>query len=103
MTGQFVVQLMKQYGCIVPFLVYISNKEKHKERFAARSKRVSLDPRANVYIENFRSIRVIQKSLEKEADDYLLPKIDNTNVDRSISAIHGTILRCLRHVSPWIL
>ena len=30
----FVVQLMRRHPTIVPFLVYISNEDKHKERFA---------------------------------------------------------------------
>lgn len=30
----FVVQLMRRHPTIVPFLIYISNEDKHKERFA---------------------------------------------------------------------
>ena len=30
----FVVQLMQRHPTIVPFLIYISNEDKHKERFA---------------------------------------------------------------------
>ena len=30
----FVVQLMQRHPSIVPFLIYISNEDKHKERFA---------------------------------------------------------------------
>ena len=30
----FVVQLMQRNPTVVPFLIYISNEEKHKERFA---------------------------------------------------------------------
>ena len=30
----FVVQLMQRHPSIVPFLIYISNEGKHKERFA---------------------------------------------------------------------
>ena len=32
----FVVQLMQRHPSIVPFLIYISNEDKHKERFAVR-------------------------------------------------------------------
>ena len=33
----FVVQLMQRHPTIVPFLIYISNEDKHKERFAVSS------------------------------------------------------------------
>ena len=33
----FVVQLMQRNPTVVPFLVYISNEDKHKERFAVSS------------------------------------------------------------------
>ena len=32
----FVVQLMQRNPTVVPFLIYISNEDKHKERFAVR-------------------------------------------------------------------
>ena len=34
MSLNFVVQLMKRNPTVVPFLIYISNADKHKERFA---------------------------------------------------------------------
>lgn len=30
---------------------------------------------------------------------YLLPKINNTNVDRSVAMIHSIILRCQLHIA----
>lgn len=35
----FVVQLMQRNPTVVPFLIYISNEDKHKERFAVRRSR----------------------------------------------------------------
>ena len=32
----FVVRLMQRHPSIIPFLIYISNEAKHRERFAAR-------------------------------------------------------------------
>ena len=29
----------------------------------------------------------------------MIPKVDNTNVDRSVATIHATVLACLRHTS----
>ena len=32
----------------------------------------------------------------------MIPKVDNTNVDRSVATIHATVLACLRHTSQVI-
>lgn len=95
----FVVKLARQYPCVVPFLVYISNENKHRERFAVRSKFHSLQPESNRYVKNFGNIRVIQKYLSQKAKRHLIPRIDNTNIDRSIAAIHSILLRCIRHIA----
>ena len=39
--------------------------------------------------------RHTQRHLVKHADNSLVPKVDNTNVDRSVATIHTTVLRCL--------
>ncbi|KAF8098873.1 hypothetical protein N665_0256s0004 [Sinapis alba] len=78
----FVMGLMKKHPSIVPFMVYISNEEKHLERFA--------------YVKYIRNIRTIQDYLCKRADKHLVPKINNTNVDKSVAAIHATVFSCLR-------
>ena len=96
---EYVAELMKRHTCVIPFLVYISNSSKHKERFAIRSKYMTLDPKVNKYVQSFSSIRRIQKKLTTGADRFLIPQIDNTNVDRSIASIHSIILRCLEHIS----
>jgi 2-phosphoglycerate kinase len=46
---------------------------------------MALDERSNRYIKFFQNIRLIQASLTADADKYMIPKIDNTNVDRSIN------------------
>ncbi|DBB15856.1 TPA: hypothetical protein ACH3X3_004049 [Trebouxia sp. C0006] len=95
----FVVQLMRRHPTIVPFLIYISNEDKHKERFAVRAKYMTLDPAANRYVKYIRNIRTIQDYLCRRADKHMIPKVDNTNVDRSVATIHATVLACLRHTS----
>ena len=77
------------------FIIHISNETKHYERFAVRSKYMTLEPKSNRYIEHFEAIRIIQRHLVRQADSCLLPKVDNTNVDRSVVTIHTTVLRCL--------
>jgi 2-phosphoglycerate kinase len=53
------VKMMKKYPECIPFVICIKNEEKHKERFAVRSKHMTLDPKFNKYIQNVKSIRTI--------------------------------------------
>ncbi|KAL0907609.1 hypothetical protein M5K25_022028 [Dendrobium thyrsiflorum] len=92
----FVMGLMKKHPSIIPFMVYITNEEKHKERFAVRAKYMALDPARNKYVKYIHNIRTIQDYLCNRADKHLVPKINNTNVDRSVAAIHATVFSCLR-------
>ncbi|CAM6102339.1 unnamed protein product [Calypogeia fissa] len=92
----FVMGLMKKHPSIVPFMIYISNEGKHLERFAVRAKYMTLDPAKNKYVKYIRNIRTIQEYLCKRADKHLVPKVNNTNVDKSIALIHATIFSCLR-------
>ncbi|URE20062.1 2-phosphoglycerate kinase-related [Musa troglodytarum] len=92
----FVMGLMKRHPSIVPFMIYITNEDKHMERFAVRAKYMTLDPAKNKYVKYIQNIRAIQEFLCKRADKHLVPKINNTNVDRSVAAIHATVFGCLR-------
>ena len=99
LTVRFMVQMMKKYPSCIPFVLCIKNEEKHKERFAVRTKHMTIDPKFNKYIKNVKSIRIIQKYLIKKAEEALIPRIDNSNVDKSIGLIHVTIVRCLRQIA----
>ncbi|KAE8722791.1 P-loop NTPase domain-containing protein LPA1-like protein 1 [Hibiscus syriacus] len=92
----FVMGLMKKHPSIIPFMIYISNEEKHLERFAVCAKYMTLDPAKNKYVKYIRNIRTIQDYLCKRADKHLVPKVNNTNVDRSVAVIHATVFSCLR-------
>uniref|UniRef100_A0A1D1XWC6 Uncharacterized protein DDB_G0273453/DDB_G0273565 n=1 Tax=Anthurium amnicola TaxID=1678845 RepID=A0A1D1XWC6_9ARAE len=92
----FVMGLMKKHPSIIPFMIYITNEDKHMERFAVRAKYMALDPAKNKYVKYIRNIRTIQEYLCNRADKHLVPKINNTNVDRSVAAIHATVFSCLR-------
>jgi len=99
LTPDFMIEMVKKFNNCVPFLIYISNENKHRERFAVRSKYMTLEKRLNKYVENFSSIRCIQKYLTKKAEEYLIPKVDNSNVDKSVGIVHRTMVRCLRRIS----
>ncbi|EGC29782.1 hypothetical protein DICPUDRAFT_158593 [Dictyostelium purpureum] len=93
---KLIVRLVKKHPSCIPFLMYISNEAKHKERFAIRSKYMTLDPHQNKYTKYFKNIRIINDHLCNGADEYMIPQIDNTSIDRSLATIHGTIFACLK-------
>jgi len=99
LTPDFMIEMVKKFNNCVPFLIYISNENKHRERFAVRSKYMTLEKRLNKYVENFASIRCIQKYLTKKAEEFLIPKVDNSNIDKSVGIVHRTMVRCLRRIS----
>lgn len=88
--------LMGKHPSIIPFMIYISDEGKHTERFAVRAKYMTLDPTKNKYVKYISNIRTIQEYLCSRADKYLVPKVNNTNVDRSVASIHATVFSCLR-------
>nr|GMD22656.1 P-loop NTPase domain-containing protein LPA1 homolog 2-like [Ipomoea batatas] len=72
------------------------------EGFKAQSEMVidSLDRLITAWEERKESVVVegdyTQEYLCNRADKHLVPKINNTNVDRSVAAIHATVFGCLR-------
>lgn len=99
LTIRFMKKMMRKFtNVVIPFAICIKNEDKHKERFAVWSKSMTIDPKLNKYIEHFKSIRTIQKYLVKKAEKVLIPRIDNTNVDKSLGLIHSTMIRCLRRI-----
>ena len=87
LTVSFLKQMMTKYPTCIPFVLYIKDKKKHGERFAVRAKHMTIDPRYNKYIANLLAIRTIQDYLVKKSEEVLIPKVENRNVDRSVSMI----------------
>eukprot|EP01028_Stygiella_incarcerata_P002813 TRINITY_DN1530_c0_g1_i1.p1 TRINITY_DN1530_c0_g1~~TRINITY_DN1530_c0_g1_i1.p1 ORF type:complete len:612 (-),score=193.65 TRINITY_DN1530_c0_g1_i1:1852-3687(-) len=96
---ELVLDLMKEFPYIIPFAIYISNENKHRERFATRSRYMTLEPRYNRYVKYFRNIRLIQGYICSSAEKVRIPHIDNTNVDRTIAFVHSTTFSFLKHSS----
>uniref|UniRef100_A0A7N0VBY7 Uncharacterized protein n=1 Tax=Kalanchoe fedtschenkoi TaxID=63787 RepID=A0A7N0VBY7_KALFE len=92
----FVMGLMKKHPSIIPFMIFITQESKHLERFAVRAKYMTLDPAKNKYVKYIKNIRTIQEYLCKGADKHYVPKVNNSNVDKSVAAIHATVFGCLR-------
>lgn len=97
LTPALMCRLSAACPSCIPFVIYISNENKHRERFAVRAKsQTSLDPSNNKYIRFFSNIRAIQSHIITAADGHMFPHIDNTNVDRSVSLMHSVIMKALR-------
>lgn len=91
-------RLMMKYNSCIPFTIMIKNKQKHMERFAVRSKYMTLDPKLNKYTASFPNIREIQKRFAEKSEKHGIPMIETSNLDRSFGLCHATIIRCLRQV-----
>ena len=87
---------------VLPFVIYISNETKHRERFALRSHPSTTNP----YIHHFTAIRTIQKHIIASKDGgsgsdgkqsaSVIPTIDNTNMDRSVAAVHEIVTKIMQ-------
>lgn len=99
LSPNLVADLMARHPALVPFVVCISNPDKHRERFSVRARYMALDPALNRYIQFFGNIRIIQDYLCRRAAKYHIPLLENTNVDRSLAAVHATVFSCLRQVA----
>ncbi|WIA21771.1 hypothetical protein OEZ85_000930 [Tetradesmus obliquus] len=95
----FVKKLMGRHPDVLPFLVHIASEGKHVERMAVRAKYMTLDPHKNRYVRYMGSIRLIQEYLVRKADKHGLPRVENSNVDRSVAIIHLTVMGCLRRMA----
>lgn len=102
LSVDIIKKLMKSFSSVLPFVIIIKDKDKHKERFAVRSKCMTLDPKLNKYIAYFSNICAIQKKFIAKADEVLIPKIDNSNVDRSLGLIHATIVKTLKKMAEGV-
>lgn len=79
---------------IIPFLLVVSNRDKHHDRLAFRASISALGPSANRHVRNFSRIRTLQHFLVRGAHSISIPPVDNTSVDRSVAAVHSVVMRC---------
>jgi hypothetical protein len=98
LTVGYLKQMMMKYPTCIPFVLHIKKKQKHGERFAVRAKNMTIDPKFNKYVGSLKQIRTIQDYLVKNSEEKLIPRIENHNVDRSVSMIQTTVMRCLHRI-----
>ncbi len=85
--------MMTKYPNCIPLILVIHSTKKHSEKFAVRAKHMSIDSWFNKYIKNIQHKRTIQDYLIQKAGEVLIPKLENHNVDRSVSWLRREILR----------
>jgi len=59
---------------------------------------MTIDPKFNKYVSSLKQIRTIQDYLVKSSEEVLIPRIENHNVDRGVSLIQATVMRCLHKI-----
>lgn len=91
LSAQVLMDIVQSFPNIAPFLIYIKKEDFHQQRFAVRAKYMTTDPSQNRYISNFGRIRLVQTELSTKSSEFLIPKIDNRNIDRTIETIHHTV------------
>lgn len=92
-TPEFIIDCMKTFNNCFGCIVHVEDAEKYKNRFASRSSKNSIKPEDNKYIQGFEKILMIQKYLITQAEEKLIPKIHNTNLDTSYCLIHRSFLK----------
>ena len=89
----------------VGVVLYNRSSTRFSDRYKAggpaqvRAKYMALEPVQNRYVAHLRAIRAIQEYLVRRAERHAIPAVDNTNVDRSVAAIHATVFGCLRRLA----
>lgn len=83
--------------------VYIKKAQTHADRMAVRAKNMSSEPDKNKYVKYMGNIRAIQDYHVKTADKLRMPKVHNSNVDRSVTLIHSTVVATLRRYGTCVL
>jgi hypothetical protein len=96
LSVDLMMKIVLRFANVIPFLIYIKKEDFHRQRFAVRAKYMTTDPSVNRYIGHFSAIRTVQSYLSKDATQWLVPKIDNRNIDRSIETMHQTLFSYLK-------
>ena len=95
LTPDFMMKMTQKYENCFSFLIFISNESKHKEGFAERTRDMCLD---NKFIEVFKNIKNFQKFLVKKANEKLISKIDNFNIEIATRNILETVMNYFRKI-----
>ncbi|GET86319.1 hypothetical protein, conserved [Leishmania tarentolae] len=92
--------LMSRVVCVT-VLVRIPKTDSHLERLCIRARGMSMRAHNNRYIASFKAIRAIQAHLVDSVEAASLPVLvlSNTNVDKSFTALHYTLLETMEYAA----
>ncbi|CAG9569680.1 conserved hypothetical protein [Leishmania major strain Friedlin] len=92
--------LVSRVAC-VPVLVRIPKADSHLERLCIRARGMSMRAQNNKYIASFKAIRAIQAHLVDSVEAASLPVLvlSNTNMDKSFTALHHTLLETMEYAA----
>ncbi|CAJ1986577.1 Zeta toxin [Leishmania donovani] len=92
--------LVSRVAC-VPVLVRIPKADSHLERLCIRARGMSMRAQNNRYIASFKAIRTIQAHLVDSVEAASLPVLvlSNTNMDKSFTALHHTLLETMEYAA----
>nr|CCM13356.1 hypothetical protein, conserved [Leishmania guyanensis] len=92
--------LVSRVAC-VPVLVRIPKAESHLERLCVRARGMSMRAQNNKYVTSFKAIRTIQGHLVDTVEATSLPVLllSNTNMDKSFTVVHHTLLETMEHAA----
>ncbi len=86
--------LLTRYN-VMMFILHIDNEKEHKNRLYTRAFETKFKRSVEGYLENFKSIREIQRFIKKKADEHRIPVIENTDVERSIVEIIDHVIETI--------
>lgn len=89
----FIKEDLLERDNVVLFTLQVSDANIHKERFYSRSRQMWARRPLKRYLDNFYSIRKIQRYIVMQANKYNIPVIENINVSNTIDYMIKTITK----------
>jgi 2-phosphoglycerate kinase len=77
---------------VMMFILHMKDEKEHKNRLYSRAFETKFRRSVDGYMENFKSIREIQKHIKKQAEDNKIPIIENNGLEDSIVEIMDTVI-----------
>ncbi len=84
-------ELLDRYN-VMMFILHMKDEKEHKNRLYTRAFETKFKRSVDNYLENFDSIREIQKSIKKKAEEAKVPIIENTDAEKSIMDIIDRVI-----------
>ena len=87
-------ELLKK-GNVMMFVLHMKNEKEHKNRLYSRAFETKFRRSVDGYMENFKSIRDIQKYIKEQSETERVPIIENTDLEESIVEIMDQVIETI--------